>query len=57
MSSLGLKDLYLEELKDLYDAENRLIKALPKVAEAAESAKLRQGFENHLEQTDSTPYA
>ena len=51
MSTLALKDLYLEELKDLYDAESRLIKALPKMAEAAESAELRQGFENHLQQT------
>ena len=51
MSTLALKDLYLEELKDLYDAENRLIKALPKMAEAAESAELRQGFQSHLEQT------
>ena len=51
MSTLALKDLYLEELKDLYDAESRLIKALPKMAEAAESAELRQGFESHLEQT------
>jgi ferritin-like metal-binding protein YciE len=51
MSTLALRDLYLEELKDVYDAENRLIKALPKMAEAAESAELRQGFENHLEQT------
>ena len=48
---LTLKGLYLEELKDLYDAENRLIKALPKMAEAAESSELRQGFESHLEQT------
>lgn len=51
MSNLALKDLYLEELKDLYDAENRLIKALPKMAEAAESSELRQGFKSHLEQT------
>lgn len=51
MSTLALRDLYLEELKDLCDAENRLIKALPKMAEAAESAELRQGFESHLEQT------
>jgi ferritin-like metal-binding protein YciE len=51
MSTLALRDLYLEELKDLYDAEHRLIKALPKMAEAAESAELRQGFESHLEQT------
>jgi ferritin-like metal-binding protein YciE len=51
MSTLALRDLYLEELKDLYDAEHRLIKALPKMAEAAESAELRQGFESHLDQT------
>lgn len=51
MSTLALRDLYLEELKDLYDAETRLIKALPKMAGAAESAELRQGFESHLEQT------
>jgi ferritin-like metal-binding protein YciE len=51
MSTLSLKDLYVDELKDLYDAENRLIKALPKLAEAAESPKLRQAFEEHLEQT------
>ena len=51
MSTLSLRDLYLGELKDLYDAEHRLIKALPKMAEAAESAELRQGFESHLEQT------
>lgn len=51
MSTLALRDLYLGELKDLSDAENRLLKALPKMAEAAESAELRQGFERHLEQT------
>jgi ferritin-like metal-binding protein YciE len=51
MSSLTLKALYLDELKDLYDAENRLLRALPKMAEAAESPELRQGFESHLEQT------
>jgi ferritin-like metal-binding protein YciE len=46
-----LKGLYIEELRDLYDAENRLLKALPKLAEAASSDKLRAGFEEHLEQT------
>jgi ferritin-like metal-binding protein YciE len=51
MSTLALRDLYLEELKDLYDAENRLIKALPKMAEAAYSEELRRGFESHLQQT------
>jgi len=47
----ALKELYIDELKDLYDAENRLVKALPKLAKAASSEKLRSGFEEHLEQT------
>jgi ferritin-like metal-binding protein YciE len=38
-------------LKDLYNAENQLVKALPKMAKAASSDELRQGFEDHLEQT------
>ncbi|MGA8430561.1 MAG: ferritin-like domain-containing protein [Candidatus Sulfotelmatobacter sp.] len=49
--SEGLRDLYTDELKDLYNAENQLIKALPKMAKAASSDGLRQGFEKHLEQT------
>ena len=51
MPEQGLKELYIDELKDLYSAENQLIKALPKMAKAASSDKLRQGFEQHLEQT------
>ena len=47
----GLKELYIEELKDLYNAENQLVKALPKMAKAASSEELSQGFEEHLEQT------
>src|SRR5439155_3536155 len=39
------------QLRDLYDAENQLIKALPNMAEASTSDELRQGFEEHLEQT------
>jgi ferritin-like metal-binding protein YciE len=46
-----LKDLYLDELRDLYSAEQQLTKALPKMAEAAASPELRSGFEEHLEQT------
>jgi ferritin-like metal-binding protein YciE len=46
-----LRELYIEELKDLYNAENQLIKALPKMAKAAISEELSQGFEEHLEQT------
>lgn len=46
-----LKHLYFEELRDLYSAESQLIKALPKIAKAANSAELQKAFENHLEQT------
>jgi ferritin-like metal-binding protein YciE len=49
--SEGLKELYIDELKDLYSAETQLVKALPKMAKAASSEELRQGFEEHLEQT------
>jgi ferritin-like metal-binding protein YciE len=51
MENSALKKLYLDELKDLYSAENQLIKALPKMAKAAENDDLRAGFEEHLEQT------
>jgi ferritin-like metal-binding protein YciE len=51
MSDQGLKELYIDELKDLYSAENQLVKALPKMAKGAVSDELRQGFEEHLEQT------
>lgn len=51
MKLTSLQDLYLAELKDLYDAENRIVKALPKMAEAAQAPDLRQAFEEHLEQT------
>ena len=46
-----LRELYIEELRDLYDAEQQLTKALPKMAKAASSEELRSGFEQHLEQT------
>jgi ferritin-like metal-binding protein YciE len=46
-----LKDLYVHELKDLYSAENQLIKALPKMARAAANKKLAEGFKTHLTQT------
>jgi ferritin-like metal-binding protein YciE len=51
MRDQGLKELYVDELKDLYSAENQLVKALPKMAKAASSEELREGFEKHLEQT------
>ena len=46
-----LKDLYVHELKDLYSAENQLIKALPKMAKAAKNRQLSSAFNQHLEQT------
>lgn len=46
-----LKDLYIHELKDLYSAEKQIIKALPKMAKAADNAELAGGFEEHLAQT------
>ncbi|MEO5803157.1 MAG: ferritin-like domain-containing protein [Verrucomicrobiota bacterium] len=47
----NLQDLYVEELRDIYNAENQLLKALPKVAQAANSDELRAAVEDHLEQT------
>ena len=47
-----LKELFVEELKDIYSAEKQLTKALPKMAKAATSEELRSAFENHLEQTE-----
>ena len=46
-----LKTLYINELKDLYNAEGQLLKALPKMAKAAASDELQEAFEKHLEQT------
>jgi ferritin-like metal-binding protein YciE len=51
MTKNSLKELYVDELKDLFSAENQLTKALPKMAKAASSDELRQGFEEHLQQT------
>ena len=51
MAQRELKELYINELKDLYNAETQLVKALPKMAKAATSEELRSGFEEHLEQT------
>jgi ferritin-like metal-binding protein YciE len=51
MQQAELKELYVDELKDIYSAETQLVKALPKMAKAAVSAELREGFEEHLEQT------
>jgi len=47
-----LDDLFLETLKDIYYAEKQLVKALPKMAKAAQDPTLKQGFESHLEETE-----
>ena len=47
----SLEDLLHHELKDLFSAENQLVKALPKMAKAATNEELKAGFEEHLEQT------
>src|SRR3982750_2127889 len=46
-----LKDLYVEELKDLYSAEKQLVKALPKMAKAANDQQLAEAFRTHQRQT------
>ena len=48
-----LQKLYVDELRDLYNAENQLLKALPKMAKAASSEELKNAFETHLEQTET----
>jgi ferritin-like metal-binding protein YciE len=47
----SLKDLYLEQLRDVFDAETQLVEALPKMAEAAHNPELKNGFTGHLRQT------
>ena len=46
-----LEQLYISELRDLYSAENQLLKSLPKMAEGASSNELKDAFEKHLKQT------
>jgi ferritin-like metal-binding protein YciE len=52
MSATTLKDLFIDELKDMYDAEQRITKALPKMVEAAESEQVSSAFQGHLDQTE-----
>lgn len=47
-----LSALFHDELKDIYDAEHQIVKALPKMAKAATSPKLKAGFEEHLKQSE-----
>ena len=51
MAAENLHDLFIEELRDIYDAEKQLTKALPKMVKAAQSEELRAAFEEHLEIT------
>jgi ferritin-like metal-binding protein YciE len=51
MTQKSVKDLLIEELKDIYDAEHRLTKALPKLAKTATSEELGGAFEDHLKET------
>ena len=51
MKLKNLEDLYVDQLKDLYSAEKQLVQALPKMAKAASTPELQQGFQHHLEQT------
>jgi ferritin-like metal-binding protein YciE len=52
MAANSLQELFLEELRDTYDAEKRLTKALPKLAKAATSTALQQAFTSHLRETE-----
>ncbi len=52
MAAKSLQELFVEELRDAYDGEKRLTKALPKMAKAAESDELRAAFTNHLRETE-----
>ncbi|MGE5804286.1 MAG: ferritin-like domain-containing protein [Ignavibacteria bacterium] len=48
-----LRDLFVEELKDLYHAEKQITKALPQMAKKATSDQLREAFESHLKETEN----
>ena len=47
----SLKDLFIEELRDIYHAEGQLVKALPKMARTVNNADLKAAIEQHLEET------
>jgi ferritin-like metal-binding protein YciE len=52
MKQGSLRELYIDELRDLYNAETQLTKALPKMAKASSDDQLREAFEEHLRQTE-----
>lgn len=51
MPKNSLRELYIDELRDLYNAETQLVKVLPKMAKASGNERLRKAFEEHLRQT------
>jgi ferritin-like metal-binding protein YciE len=51
MKTKSLEDLYYDEIKDLYDAENRIVKTLPKLMKAASTPGLKEAFNDHLQKT------
>lgn len=51
MAQDSLRELYIDELRDLYNAETQLVKALPKMAKAAANDQLKEAFEEHLRET------
>lgn len=53
MAVQSLEDLFLEELKDIYNAEAQILKALPRMAKKASSPELRRAFEQHVKQTET----
>lgn len=48
----SLNDLFLDALKDIYYAEKQIVKTLPKMAKAAQSPQLKDGFDQHLQETE-----
>ena len=52
MSANNLREAFVEEIRDLYNAEKQLVKALPKLAKGASSDELRDAFESHLDETE-----
>ena len=53
MSLKNIKDLFVDELKDMYNAENQLTKAIPQMAKKSTSNLLKKAFENHLKETEN----
>ncbi len=51
MPNESMRELYIDELRDLYNAETQIVKALPKMAKASSNDQLREAFEEHLRET------